>query len=132
MDIKSSPRKITSKRRVNYRKSSWTVHEFEVWSGELICRAVALRMKDSLLVWVGGREAQLSEVALAVPVTVGQGALATALLGEEGGATGLARRLTLALGCQVYVCCGQVFDRFTAPLVERGIVSEIKKHLNSL
>lgn len=127
MDPKATPINVSSKRQIIYRPSTWKLHEFEVWSGEFICRVVVLRMKDSLLVWVGGREAQLNEVALGVPLAVGNGALATTLLGE-GNASGLARRLTLGLGRQVYVCCGKVFDRFTAPLVEKGIVAEIKNH----
>lgn len=125
MEAKTLPKTLSGKRQIKYRESTWRLHEFEVWSGEFICRVVALRMKDSVLLWVGGREAQLNEVALGVPLAVGDGALATTLLGE-GNASGLARRLTLALGRQVYVCCGKVFDRFTAPLVEKGIAAEIK------
>ncbi|CAH0729079.1 unnamed protein product, partial [Brenthis ino] len=126
MEVEISPKHMSSKRKIKYSKSAWNIHEFEIWSGDLICRVVVLRMKDSLLVWVGGRDAQLNEVALGVPLAVGNGALATTLLGEEGNTSGLARRLTLALGRQVYVCCGKTFDRFTGPLVERGIVAEIK------
>ncbi|XP_038210790.1 uncharacterized protein LOC119831484 [Zerene cesonia] len=118
--------KTTSKRKIEYCRSKWKVHDFEVWSGELICKVAVLCMDGSLLVWVGGDKAALSEMALGMPQE--HGSLATTLLGEESSAAGLARRLATKLQCPVYVCCGQTFDRFTAPLVEKGIAIEFKEH----
>ncbi|XP_041976236.1 uncharacterized protein LOC121731012 [Aricia agestis] len=115
-----------SKRTIKLCESTWKVHEFEVWSGELICRAAAISMPGSLFVWLGGREAALSAAALGVPRA--GSALASSLLGDDPAAVALARRLSAALARQVYVCSGKEFDRFTAPLVERGIVAELKKH----
>ncbi|XP_032511322.1 uncharacterized protein LOC116765831 [Danaus plexippus] len=126
MDIGGSPNITTTKRNVKYTKSSWSVHEFEVWSGEFICRVVSLKMRDSLLVWVGGREPRLDDLALAVPH--GRSAVATSLVDAGGAADGLAARLAAALSRPVHVCCGLVLDRFTAPLVEKGIATEIKNH----
>ncbi|VVC87039.1 unnamed protein product [Leptidea sinapis] len=112
---------------IRYRESSWKDNEFEIWSGDFICRVAVLCMEGSLLLWVGGQEAHLSEIALGMPQNCGS-PLATSLLGEDSGATGLARRLAAALRRPVYVCCGQNFDRFTAPLVEKGIASQMKRH----
>lgn len=119
------PRTVTSRRSIKYRESSWRVHEFELWSDSLVCRVAALRMEGSLLVWLGGEAPRLGQVALGMP-----GAGATSLLGGGAGAEAdaaqLARRLSVALARPVYVCCGAAFDRFTMPLVERGLVAEIK------
>lgn len=109
------------------------MHQFEVWSGELVCKAVALRVDGALLLWLGGGgPAQLSEVALGMPgggSGDGEGAaLATTLLsaGAECAAAATARRLSAALARPVYVCSGLVYDRFTTPLIERGLIAEIK------
>lgn len=110
------------------RASGWRVHRFEVWSGELVCRVEALRMRDSLMLWVGAGAGAplLGDVALGV--TGGDGvALATTLVETAGGeAAALARRLTAALSRPVYVCSSLSPDRFTAPLLERALVAEIK------
>ncbi|CAG4976989.1 unnamed protein product [Colias eurytheme] len=123
---KISPLITTSKHQIEYCKSKWKVHDFEVWSGELICKVAVLCMEGSLLVWVGGDKAVLTEMALGMPQE--RGSLVTTLLGEESSAAGLARRLATKLQRPVYVCCGQTFDRFTAPLVEKGIAIEMKEH----
>ncbi|XP_063379568.1 uncharacterized protein LOC134666353 [Cydia fagiglandana] len=123
----SGPLVTTSKRRVVYRRSTWAVHEFEVWSGELVCRVAALRMKGSMLLWLGGTIPELGELALGLPVSE-RGALATSLSDEKAGdgAAGLARRLALALQRPVWVAASLPFDRFSAPLIARGLVKEIK------
>ncbi|KAJ8732380.1 hypothetical protein PYW07_014979 [Mythimna separata] len=130
MEIGTSPRVISSRKRITYKPSEWHVHQFEIWSGELVCKAAALRVVGALLLWVGGGgAAELSEVALGVPARedgAGRAALASSLLGAEGAATALARRLSAALARPVYVCSGLVFDRFTMPLIERGLMAEIK------
>ena len=129
MEIGTSPRVISSRKRITYKPSGWRVHQFEIWSGELLCRAAALRVEGALLLWVGGSgAAELSEVALGMPAREegGRAALASSLLGAEGAAAALARRLSAALARPVYVCSGLVFDRFTMPLVERGLIAEIK------
>ncbi|KAG6455355.1 uncharacterized protein LOC115446869 [Manduca sexta] len=131
MEAKAAPRIKTSQRRIQYKSSAWCVHEFEVWSGELVCRVAALRMKDSLLLWIGGNaKPALVEVAAGVPMPPSNGSaragLATALISGDGVAVTLARRLSATLVRPVYVCCGATFDRFTAPLVERGLIAEIK------
>ena len=129
MNVTLSPSVVTSRRRIKYRESAWRVHQFEVWSEELVCRAVALRMESSLLVWVGdGGQPQLTELAFGIPdvLECKGGALATALVGTDGWAVSLARRLTTLLSRPVFVSCGAAFDRFTGPIVERGIIAEIK------
>ncbi|CAH0700259.1 unnamed protein product [Spodoptera exigua] len=121
-----------SKKRITYKPSGWRIHEFEIWSGDLICKAAALRVEGSLLLWLGGSgEAQLHEIALGMPslqtqADTAKAALVTTLLGEDGAAAALARRLSAALGRPVYVCSGLVLDRFNMPLVERGLITEIK------
>ncbi|XP_039749331.1 uncharacterized protein LOC120626104 [Pararge aegeria] len=124
MEVGSSPRNVTTKRRVKYRKSSWAVQEFEVWSGEMVCRGAVLRTQGGVLLWLGGREARLGHVALGVPRA--GGALATPLLGAADDAVGHARRLAAALACPAHVCCGQDFDRFAAPLVARGVAAALR------
>lgn len=130
MEIGTSPRVTSSRRRITYKPSEWRVHQFEIWSGELVCKAAALRVDGALLLWVGGGgAAALSEVALGMPAReagAGRVALASTLLGAEGAAAALARRLSAALAQPVYVCSGLAFDRFTMPLVERGLMAEIK------
>lgn len=129
MNERSSPRTVTSRRRIKYRKSAWRVHQFEVWSEELVCRAAVLRMQGSLLVWIGdGGQPQLTELAVGIPEVLERrgGALVTALVGADGWAVSLARRLAALLTRPVFVCCGEAFDRFTGPLVERGLIAEIK------
>lgn len=117
----------TSKWQVQYRKSSWIIHEFEIWSGEKICKVCSLCMDGSLLIWVGDQQMHLSDMALGVPGE--EGALATALMGEpESGAASLARRLAARLHRPVYVCMGLTLDRLTRPLIEKGIAMEIKLH----
>ncbi|XP_037978442.2 uncharacterized protein LOC119694922 [Plutella xylostella] len=111
--------------RVTMCPSLWRVHRFEVWSGERVCAVEALRMQDSLLLWLGaaGAGAALGEVAL------GAGGAATALRAGGAGearAEGLARRLSAALARPVHVCFSAPLDRFTAPLLERALVAEIK------
>ncbi|KAG7299970.1 hypothetical protein JYU34_017002 [Plutella xylostella] len=111
--------------RVTMCPSLWRVHRFEVWSGERVCAVEALRMQDSLLLWLGagGAGAALGEVAL------GAGGAATALRAGGAGearAEGLARRLSAALARPVHVCLSAPLDRFTAPLLERALVAEIK------
>lgn len=86
------------------------------------------------MLWLGGgREPVLSEIALGMAGGAGAAlgpamgpALSTSLLGAEGAAAALARRLAVALRRPVYVCTGTQFDRFTLPLVERGLMAEIK------
>ncbi|KAJ8731695.1 hypothetical protein PYW08_014425 [Mythimna loreyi] len=130
MEIGTSPRIKSSRKRITYKPSEWRVHQFEIWSGELVCRAAALRVAGALLIWVGGSgAADLNEVALGMPARedgAGRAALASSLMGADGAATALARRLAAALARPVYVCSGLVFDRFTMPLVERGLMAEIK------
>ncbi|CAK1552739.1 unnamed protein product [Leptosia nina] len=128
MTESQSPVKVTSKRRVEYRKSGWKVHDFEVWSGEKICKVATICMGGSLLVWVGGEQAKLSEMALGMPAQRSEDALGTTLFGKEHNVTSLACRLATRLSKPVYVGSGLVFDRFTAPLVEKGIALEIKQH----
>ncbi|CAF4918037.1 unnamed protein product [Pieris macdunnoughi] len=133
MDNSIFPSKKTSTRNIQYRKSNWKIHEFEIWSGERICKVCSLCMKGSLLIWIGEQQLRLANVALGVPGSgeVGEGSAATALLGEdEAGAASLARRLATRLHRPVYICMGQTFDRFTSPLVEKGIAMEIKLHPN--
>ncbi|PZC76542.1 hypothetical protein B5X24_HaOG204441 [Helicoverpa armigera] len=120
------PQVTSSRKDITYKPSAWSVHQFEIWSGELLCKAVALRVDGALLLWVGsGGAPELSEVALGMP-GAGRAALATTLVGADGAATALARRLSAALARPVYVCSGLVFDRFTMPLVESGLITEIK------
>lgn len=130
MEVGDSPRMSTSRKTVIYKASSWRVHEFEIWSGELLCKAVSLRMQGALLLWLGGGgPALLSEVALGMPGASEPGdgkALSTTLLGADGSTAAMARRLAALLARPVYVCSGHQFDRFTLPLVERGLVAEIK------
>lgn len=130
MEIGTSPRVTSSRKRIIYKTSGWRVHQFEIWSGELVCKAVALRVAGALLLWVGGGgTADLTEIALGMPAPDeggGRASLASTLLGAEGAAAALARRLSAALTRPVYVCSGLVFDRFTMPLVERGLITEIK------
>ncbi|CAH0626890.1 unnamed protein product [Chrysodeixis includens] len=131
MEAGTSPRVISSRRRITYKPSAWGVHQFEIWSGELVCRAVSLRLDGALLLWLGGGgAARLDEIALGMPPTQEadseRSALATTLLGSDGTATAMARRLSKSLARPVYVCSGVVFDRFTMPLVERGLIAEIK------
>ncbi|XP_049866605.1 uncharacterized protein LOC126367220 [Pectinophora gossypiella] len=121
-----------SSRRVVYRRPEWRVHQFTVGAGGgVLCRAAALRLPGALLLWLGGGEgpAELGAVALGVPAAEGRAALATPLAGAGAtaeAAAALARRLAQALARPVHVCCGAAFDRFTAPLVERGLIAEIK------
>lgn len=131
MEVKC-PRVTTSRKRVTYKPSAWRIHQFEIWSGELLCKAVALRVEGALLLWLGGGgPAQLNEIALGMPAPdeSDQGSrdgLSTTLIGTDGAAAAMARRLSTALARPVYVCSGVVFDRFTTPLVERGLIAEIK------
>lgn len=89
-------------------------------------------MEGALLLWLGGGgAAKLHEIALGMPPTQegngGRSALATTLLGSDGRATvTMARRLSASLARPVYVCSGEDFDRFTMPLVECGLIAEIK------
>lgn len=125
----TSPKIVTSRRRIKYVRSKWRVHEFEIWSTEMICRVVTLRMKDSVLVWLGSKEEPaLGELALGVPAPgAPRAALASALLGADGAlTTSMARRLAATLNHPAYVACGSMFDRFTLPLVERALITEIK------
>lgn len=126
MKERQSPDVVTSKRRIKYRKSSWRIHDFEIWSGELLCHISVLKMKDSVLVWIGGVPAELGEVALGVPARSGRLAACSSLTGAEAGAAPLARQLATALDQPVYVCCGSHFDRFSMPLVVQGLIAEIK------
>ncbi|XP_023934753.1 uncharacterized protein LOC112043521 [Bicyclus anynana] len=126
MEAGSSPKRLTTTRRVKYRESAWRVHEFEVWSGELLCRAAVLRMDGSALVWLGAQDAQLGDMALGMPHE--NGALATALLGSADDAVRLARRLAAARARPAHVCCSLALNRFTAPLVERALAAELKAH----
>ncbi|XP_072940344.1 uncharacterized protein [Epargyreus clarus] len=128
MEPGTSPRVVTTKRKVIYRESSWNVHQFEVWSGELVCRMVALKMEESLMLWLGGEgPAALGELALGMPAAgVAQGALATRLLAGGGDAAPLALRVAAGLLRPVFVCSSLPLDRFSAPLVERGLAMEIK------
>lgn len=127
-----SPHTITSHRKIIYRQSGWRVHQFKILSGEVVCTVAVLRMEGSLLLWLGSgsREAELNEIALGMPAhangAAGRAGLATTLLGVEGAATAMARRLTALLKRPVYVCAGSEFDRFTMPIVERGLIAEIK------
>ncbi|KAI5630820.1 proteasome assembly chaperone 4 domain-containing protein [Phthorimaea operculella] len=120
-----------SAKSVVYKDSKWRVHHFEVVSGMgVVCRAAALRVDGALLLWVGGDgPPALGAVALALPARGAGEALATPLSGagpELESALALSRRLARALARPVHVCCGSAFDRFTAPLVERGLITEIK------
>lgn len=132
MEMGTSPRVTSSRKPIIYKPSAWRVHQFEIWSGELICKAAALRVDGALMLWLGGSggAAQLNEIALGMPSSQDNGgcraALATTLLGTDGSAAALARRLSASLARPVYVCSGLAFDRFTMPLVERGLVAEIK------
>lgn len=128
--------KQVSKPRIQYKPSTWRVHEFRVLGGDgsPLCRCAVLRMPDSLLLWLGNdAEPLMGAVALGMPA-VGSGlAMATGLLtgtgraeGAEVASNGLARRLAARLERPVYVCCGDNFDRLTLPLVERGLIAEIK------
>lgn len=119
---------------VRARDSAWRVHEFEVWSGgALLCRCSALRTAGQLLLWLGGPAArELGQLACGVPGpgvdgARGGAASSTALLGAEAGAPALARRLAALLARPVFVCAGAAFDRFTLPLVEQGLVAEIRR-----
>ncbi|XP_069354657.1 uncharacterized protein [Maniola hyperantus] len=125
MEVGSSPRILTTKRRVKYRASAWSVHEFEVVGGAAVWRVAVLRMERSLLLWAGARAARLRDVALGVPRA--DGALATALLGA-GAAPALARRLAAALQRPALVCTGERLDRLAAPLLERALAAEMKAH----
>lgn len=121
MEGRVGPRRVTSKRIIKYRRSGWEVREFEGAS----CRGGVVRVQGSVLAWAGagggGREARLGELALAVPE-----AGATPLLaGEVGAAPQLARRLAARLRRPVYVALGDSFDRFTLPLVENALLSQI-------
>ncbi|KAJ2946804.1 hypothetical protein O0L34_g16126 [Tuta absoluta] len=120
-----------SVRRVVFKESKWRIHNFEVVSGVgVVCRAMALRVDGALFLWVGSDgPPALGAVALALPARDAGEALATPLAGagpELDSALGLSRRLARALARPVHVCCGSAFDRFTAPLVERGLIMEIK------
>ncbi|CAB3242786.1 unnamed protein product [Arctia plantaginis] len=130
MQIGSSPNVSSSRKRIVYKPSTWRIHQFEIWSGDLLCKAVALRVQGALLLWLGGAgAAQLSEIALGMPAPSNDGnrdALSTTLIGADGTAAAMARRLSAALERPVYVCSGVTFDRFTMPLIERGLVAEIK------
>ncbi|KAJ0179638.1 hypothetical protein K1T71_004229 [Dendrolimus kikuchii] len=104
MEVGSAPALVSSRCRIIYRSSSWSVHQFEVWSGDIVCRVAALRGAGWLLVWVGGAEPQLSEMALGMPARSpgADGAAATALVGGDGAAPALARRLAARLSRPVY------------------------------
>lgn len=126
VEIGSSPREASSARRIKYRHSEWNVHEFEVWNGgSAVCRCAALRVRGSVLIWVGsiGTLPELGDAALCVPA-----AGATQLLGAnpDTAAVSFARRLAALLVHPVYICYGATFDRFTLPLVERALIQEIK------
>lgn len=131
------------KPHIQFKPSTWRVHEFRVFGGDgaPLCRCAVLRMPDSLLLWLGSdAEPLMGAVALGMPAAVaatGPGdaglALATGLMvgtgraeGADAAANGLARRLAARLARPVYVCCGDNFDRLTLPLVERGLIAEIK------
>nr|XP_053602356.1 uncharacterized protein LOC128670595 [Plodia interpunctella] len=131
-DSKSSPRIVTSKRRIAYRESTWKVHKFDIWSVELVCKVVVLKVDGALFIWVGGGgngALELGELALGVPAAnslSGRGGLGTALLGADGGYTALARRLAAWLRRPVYVSSSCGYDRINVPLIERGLITEIK------
>ncbi|XP_026753184.2 uncharacterized protein LOC113513390 [Galleria mellonella] len=130
----NSPRKVTSRRRISYKPSAWKVHQFEIWSGELVCRVAVLRADRCLFLWLGGTagKPELGEMSMGVPAPEGllqgcsRGGLATTLLGADGTSTAMARRLAASLQRPVYVCSSCTLDRFTIPIVERGLISEIK------
>ncbi|KAM3956349.1 uncharacterized protein ACR2FA_009687 [Aphomia sociella] len=129
-----SPRIVTSRRRIVYRPSAWKLHYFEIWSGELVCKAAVLRANGSLFLWLGSGagEPELGDVSLGVPATGSsqdgcrRAGLATALVGAESTITAMARRLAAFMQQPVYVCSSNTFDRFIEPLVERGLIAEIK------
>lgn len=132
----AGPVKPVSKPRIQYKPSTFRVHEFRVLGGDgaPLCRCAVLGMPDSLLLWLGDdAERLMGAVALGMPAVDAGQALATGLMpgtgraeGAEAAANGLARRLAARLKRPVYVCCGDNFDRLTLPLVERGLVAEIK------
>lgn len=119
----TGPAAVRSKRKVAYRRSGWAVHEFSVLAGGApLCRAAALRMSGSLLLWLGGAAPALGALALGLP-----GGAASGEAGEGGAeAAALARRLAAALRRPVWVALALAPDRFSAPLVTRGLVAEIR------
>lgn len=132
---REQPRTVTSRRSIRYRESGWRVHKFELRSDgdEVVCRAVALHMAGSLLLWVGAGEGapRLASFALGVPAPVAAaegGARSAALLGgDETSSVQLARRLAAGLARPVYVCCGADWERRTAPTLERALLAEMKR-----
>ncbi|CAG9784779.1 unnamed protein product [Diatraea saccharalis] len=134
MNLERTPRVVTSRCKIVYKTPNWNVHQFKIISGEVLCTVAVLKMIDSLLIWVGNlgnSQCELNEIALGMSTNVSNGsssrtAIATTLLGTEDIGTAMARRLSSFLKRPVYVCSGNRFDRFTTPLVEHGIMSEIK------
>lgn len=124
----TGPAAVRSKRKVAYRRSGWAVHEFSVLAGGApLCRAAALRMSGSLLLWLGGAAPAPGAPALGALALGLPGGAASGEAGEGGAeAAALARRLAAALRRPVWVALALAPDRFSAPLVTRGLVAEIR------
>lgn len=98
----------------------------------MVCRAAALHMQDSLVVWVGDASApRLAGLALGWPAPGARdaGALGAPLLGggaELAAADPLARRLAAALARPVYVCSGAAWERHAMPRLESALLAHVR------
>lgn len=130
-EVKVGPSVHTSKKTIIYKESDWKIHRFSIWSGEALADVEVLRMLNSLLLWVGkASKPDLTEFALGMPGQEGKEGLSTSLIGPPTAnySAQLAARLAAVLHKPVYVSCNVIMDRFTTPLIEKGLMMEIKSH----
>ncbi|GBP64074.1 hypothetical protein EVAR_44158_1 [Eumeta japonica] len=91
--------KVSSEKQIVSSTSAWSVHRFEIWSGDPIATVEVLRMKDSLLLWIGNGAAPcLEELALGMASTEQYtNGLATELLSGAGGTHSRSKNLAARL-----------------------------------
>lgn len=130
--INSSPAVQTSKKEIKYIESNWKVHRFSILCGDFTADVEVLKMGGSLLIWIGspGRN-EFNELALGVPSVYKDNLpVSTVLLGSihNTESSSLATKISSKLQKPVYISCNITTDRLTAPVLEKGLLLQMKNH----
>lgn len=89
------------------------------------------KMKDSFMLWIGGKPATMTNLAVAINTKFDSVPSSSMLMGDVADMqpTALAQRLAKATGKQVFVSCSlPLVDRTLVSLVEKRITEELKAH----
>ncbi|GAB0093191.1 Proteasome assembly chaperone 4 [Sergentomyia squamirostris] len=95
---------------------------------EFTCRV--LKLKNSTMIYIGGRENEIFDELAVSMISPSGDVISTTIMGRLLGCESqqLAEKMCKRLQKQIYVSCNIPSDRFNRPFIEKHLVDEIKNH----